>query len=97
MIWVSVDPICGEPPTPNLFLQGCKMKYSVQEIDKMRVIIKKINPPNHDIEMGMLYGHFTLQIQSYKTCIEETLRTYMFNGTTVAELEQSLKEPFMAK
>jgi hypothetical protein len=53
-------------------------KYSVSEIHSMRTALNQIVPYRDNRELRMLE-------------IEEQLRTYMANGTTVEELEAEVR------
>ena len=62
------------------------MKYSVEEIDDMRLILRKaVRPPSSNT---ILYG--PSREMDWDNEAEDQLRTYMSNGTSVEELEKKL-------
>lgn len=74
----------GGPAFPH---HAERYRYTVEEIDQMREYIRHII---NWVNNGYCSGS---EAASRKQQIEDRLRTYMLNGTSVAELEQSyLKE-----
>ena len=62
------------------------MKYSIDEIDRMRAAIWELNHIHgHFVTPGSCEEFMSRQLAK----IEDQLRTYMLNGTTPEELEEA--------
>ena len=65
------------------------MKYSVEDIDQLRKLVKRGLEPANYFGAANSVEHAAMR-QAWDHAVEERLRTYMLNGTTVAELEAQL-------
>lgn len=66
------------------------MKYSVEEMDRMRKAIQDLHVTSwHRYSDGAFGGG---SMGDNRKIVEEYLRSYMLNGTTPEELEQAAEE-----
>jgi hypothetical protein len=63
-----------------------RMRYSVDEIDQMRLYVMKL------MNVNLLFLSGANHEQAIRADIEGRLRTYMMNGTTIEELIEAVEK-----